>query len=100
MEPWYDPQKRAALAASVSRTGWRFVGEVLMTRRTSAVAVCCSRASVRSRLRTQLLEQPDVLDGDNSLVGEGLQESAVRVGERPALCAEHKQNADWRAAFV
>src|SRR3989304_537262 len=32
-------------------TGWRSVGELLMTRRISLVAVCCSSASVRSRLR-------------------------------------------------
>ena len=32
-------------------TGWRSVGELEMTRRISAVAVCCSRASVSSRFR-------------------------------------------------
>ena len=32
-------------------TGWRSVGELLMTRRISLVAVCCSSASVSSRLR-------------------------------------------------
>ena len=43
-----------------------------MTRRISLVAVCCSSASVSSRFRaSQLLEQPDVLDGDDRLVGEG-----------------------------
>ena len=44
-------QSRAALSTSVSSTGWRSVGEAAMTRRTSAVAVCCSSASLRSRLR-------------------------------------------------
>ena len=34
-----------------SSTGWRSVGELLMTRRISLVAVCCSSASVSSRLR-------------------------------------------------
>ena len=34
-----------------SNTGWTSVGELLMTRRISLVAVCCSSASVSSRLR-------------------------------------------------
>jgi hypothetical protein len=43
-----------------------------MTFNTSAVAVCCSGASVRSRVRgLHLLEQPRVLNGDHGLVGEG-----------------------------
>src|SRR5713226_6758766 len=37
--------------------------------------------------RLQLLEQPDVLDRDDRLVGEGLKESALLVGERPNLGA-------------
>ena len=40
-----------ALWAIESNTGWTSVGELLMTRRISAVAVCCSSVSVRSRLR-------------------------------------------------
>ena len=47
------------------------VGELAITRRISLVAVCCSNASVRTRLRLQLLEQPHVLDGDHRLVREG-----------------------------
>ena len=43
------PQSRAALSTTVSITGWRSVGELEMTRRISAVAVCCCSASVRSR---------------------------------------------------
>ena len=42
------PHNRAAFSATASRTGWRSVGELEITRRISAVAVCCSRASVRS----------------------------------------------------
>ena len=37
--------------AIVSKTGWTSVGELAMTRRISPVAVCCSSASVSSRLR-------------------------------------------------
>ena len=49
----YTPPKRplhsrTALSAIVSNTGWVSVGDWLITRRISAVAVCCSRASVRS----------------------------------------------------
>src|SRR5215469_7914610 len=40
---------RFAHAAIVSKTGCAFVGELLMTPRISAVAVCCSRASLRER---------------------------------------------------
>ena len=34
-----------------SKTGWTSVGELLMTRRISLVAVCCSSDSVSSRFR-------------------------------------------------
>ena len=36
----------------MSKTGWTSVGELADDRRISPVAVCCSRASVRSRLRS------------------------------------------------
>jgi hypothetical protein len=45
------PHTRAAFSAMVFRTGCRSVGELAMTRKISAVAVCCSKVSVRSRLR-------------------------------------------------
>ena len=57
-----------------------------MTRSTSAVAVCCSSASV---LRVspvallQLLEQPGVLDGDDGLIRERLQQRDLAIRERP-----------------
>ena len=54
----------------------------MMTRRISLVAVCCSSASVRSRLRAvQLLEQPHVLDRDHRLVGKGLEQRDLRRRE-------------------
>jgi hypothetical protein len=40
-----------ALSISVSSTGWRSKVERLITLSTSAVAVCCSRASVPARVR-------------------------------------------------
>src|SRR5262249_6095165 len=42
------PQSLSALAAIVSKTGCTSVGELLMTRRISAVAFCCSCASALS----------------------------------------------------
>ena len=45
------PHSFTRARAMVSNTGWTSVGERLMTRRISLVAVCCSSASVRSLLR-------------------------------------------------
>ena len=49
--PLLAPESFTALARRVSSTGWSSVGEEAITRNTSLVAVCCSNASVRSRLR-------------------------------------------------
>ena len=56
-----------------------------MTRRISAVAVCCSSASVNSRFRASSPEQPRVLDGDDRLVGERLEQRDLLSGEGPDL---------------
>ena len=45
------PQTRAALAAIASMTGCTSVGELEITRRTSAVAVCWPSVSIRAALR-------------------------------------------------
>ena len=46
------------------------------------MAVCCSSASVRSRLRaSSSCEQADVLDRDDRLVGEGRHQLDLLVGE-------------------
>jgi len=37
-------QRRWAFSAIMSKTGWTSVGELLMTRRISLVAACCSSA--------------------------------------------------------
>src|SRR5712692_8976443 len=47
--------------------------------------------------RLQLLEQADVLDGDDGLRGEGLEERDLLVGERPDLCAAKGYRPDHRA---
>ena len=77
-----------ARAAIVSKTGWVSVGERAITRRISLVAVCCSSDSVTWHglasghvFSCSLGEQPDVLDGDHGLVGEGL-EDAICLAEK------------------
>src|SRR5262249_15643996 len=40
-------------------------------------------------LLLHLLEQPRVLDGDDGLIGEGLEEFDLSVGERAYLCASY-----------
>ena len=47
----HAPNSRMALSAIASKTGWTSVCAWLITRRISAVAVCRSSDSVRSRLR-------------------------------------------------
>ena len=64
--------RRIAFSSIASNTGARSPGEELMTRKTSAVAVCCSKASRVSvnqprvlhrddRLRREILQQRDLL---------------------------------------
>ena len=65
------PQMRAACSATASNTGCTSDGELAITFRMSAVAVCRSSASLR------LVEQPHVFDGDHGLVGERLQQLDV-----------------------
>jgi hypothetical protein len=69
------PQKRTALLTTTSRTGWSSVGEALMILRTSPVAVWLLQGLFG------LVEQADVLDRDDRLVGEGLEEIRLPVGE-------------------
>ena len=56
------PHTRAAFSATASMTGWRSVGELAITRRISAVAVCCSSDSFSSGSAPRAPEQPHVLD--------------------------------------
>ena len=71
-----------AEAIRVCKTACRSNAERLITFSTSAVAVCCCSASARSRvLRLHLLEQPRVLDRDHRLIGEGLQQIELTLGE-------------------
>ena len=62
------PSRRLALVAIASNTGVMSDGELAITFRMSAVAVCRSSASLVS------LNSRDILDRDHGLVGEGLQQ--------------------------
>ena len=78
----------AAFSTSVSSTGCKSNADRLITFSTSPVAVCCSNALGEITVAfLQLLEQPDVLDGNYSLVGESLQKLDLRRGEGAHLGA-------------
>ena len=63
--------------------------------RSSLVAVCCSSATRSSLLRaSSLLEEADVLDGDDGLVSEDLHETNLLVEERLGLASIHGDRAD------
>ena len=69
-----------AFSASVSKTGWRSKVDRPITLSSSLVAVCCSSATRQLAVaRLQLGEQPHVLDGDDGLVGEGLEQLDLLV---------------------
>ena len=88
-------ETRTALRAMVSKTGCVSVGDWLMARRMSPVAVCRSSASVSSRLRaSSSVKQARVLDGDDGLVGEGLEQLDVAVGESTGLSTTYQYDAD------
>src|SRR5262249_60566505 len=57
-----------------------------------------NRAGKLAGARLQLREQPRVLDGDGRLVGEGLHQSDVTVGEWPDLVAEDDDHPEQFAA--
>ena len=59
-----------------------------MTLSTSDVAVCCCSEFA------QFVEQPRVLDGDNSLGGEVLHQRDLFVGEGPNFLAGKMNDAD------
>src|SRR6516164_142925 len=50
-----------------------------------------------ARSVAQLVEQPDVLDCDNGLIGEGLEEADLRLGEWGDLTPRYCDRTDWIA---
>ena len=71
------------------------VGEAAMTRR---IATCRGLLLQRFRdfaiARLDLVEQPDILDGDHSLVGEGLDQLDLLCRERLHLRARQDKHAE------
>ena len=69
-----------------------------ITRSTSAVAVCCSSASLSYTIALlKLLEEPGVLDGDDRLVGKRLQQGDLAIGpERAELRGAGRPARRWR----
>src|SRR5262249_41014213 len=48
-----------------------------------------------ARSRLHLVEQPHVLDGDDRLVGKGLEQLDLLIGERPYVSAQQSDRTDW-----
>jgi hypothetical protein len=71
--------ERAAFAATAANTGWTSAGELAMTRRISAVAACCSRASLRALVSS---EYDDA--GGRRLAAARKRRSLQRIRGRPA----------------
>ena len=66
-----------------------------MTFSTSAVAVCCCSASVRSSVRAlHFVEQPRILDGDRGLIGESLNQFDLARREGFGLGTPEAENPD------
>ena len=72
--PITAPHNRIAFSSIASNTGARLPGDALITRSTSAVAVCCSSAS------RCLCQQARILHGDHCLCSE-LSSSAISFSE-------------------
>ena len=77
-----------ALAAIASNTGCTSEGELAITFRISAVAVCRSSASCVSFIETAAF-----FDRDLRLAREGLRKRNLPLGERPHLIAGEGENA-------
>ncbi len=75
-------QMRIAFASMASKTGFSSPGELEMTLENIAgCGLLLQRLLQLPRPRLHLLEQSRVLDGDDGLVGEGLEEFDLALGE-------------------
>jgi hypothetical protein len=90
----------------MSKTGWKSIGELEMTRRISPAAVYSSRlsvtwmsASVSARFFSASSLTSCILDRDDRLVGKGLQEGDFLLGEAAALTAGHTESPDRRVVM-
>ena len=73
-------QSACAFSSIAWNTGSSSPGERLMTRSTS------DGSGLLLQRFAQLVEQPGVLDGDDGLVGEGLQHRELLVRKQPGAC--------------
>ena len=76
------PQRRTAFVTTASKTGWTSVGRARNDPQDLAGGGLLLEGLGEGPVADlQLLEQPDVLDRDHRLVGEGLEEHDLAVGE-------------------
>ena len=76
-------QTRVAFASMASKTGSNSPGELEMTlKHLGGRRLLLQRLLQLACARLLLLEQPRVLDGDDGLVGEGLEQLDLLLGER------------------
>ena len=86
---------RALLDDGCRSTGWTSVGERLMTLQDLAGRrLLLQRFGEIAVANLQLLEEADVLDGDDGLVGEGRDKLDLLVGEGLHLGAPEREGAD------
>src|SRR5215510_15068392 len=87
-----------SFSSMASNTGSRSPGELLMTWRTSEVAVCCSSDSASSRVRCCSASNSRVFsDRDYCLVGESLDECHLFLAEGAHFRAIDDDGADHLA---
>ena len=95
MIPIFASQMRVAFSSMLWNTGSSSPGVLLMTWRTSDVAVCCSSDfSQIMRARFHLVEQPRVFDRDHGLVGKGRDQFDLPFGKGLHHCAHQGDDAD------
>ena len=76
----------------VRKTGSKSPGEPLITCSTSAVAVCCWSGLVQGPICF------GARDGDHRLLGEGLQQLDLSIGETAALAVAKGESPNCRVA--
>src|SRR5215831_14857827 len=94
MMPKLASHRDSAFSSIASNTGVRSPGELLMTCNTSAVAVCCSRASRVSVIRAC------VFDRDDRLRREVFEQRDLLFRKRPDLRATGRKHANQQVVFA
>src|SRR6516225_10597006 len=95
MFPNLASQIRTAFASMAWKTGCSSPGELLITRNTSAVAVCCSSDSASSCVRCRSASNNRVFyDGDHGLCGKGPKQINLSLGETADLGSSYENHAN------